>query len=121
MNASSREHTEKMRSLAPDSHQNQTTLTEQVGIDLHASDLAQRRKHHWFWNRCLVGVLLGMWFLVTFVVPYHARDLSFRFFGWPFGFWMAAQGALLVYLMLVLLYARLMDKLDRHDKLDEED
>lgn len=121
MSASSREHTEQMPPLAPDSHLTLAPLTQHLGIAQRASDLAQRRKHHWFWNRCFVGVLLGLWFLVTFVVPYHARDLSFRFFGWPFGFWMAAQGALLVYLLLVLLYARMMDKLDRQDKLDEED
>jgi putative solute:sodium symporter small subunit len=34
----------------------------------------------------------GVWFVVTFVVAYFARDLNFNFFGWPFSFWVAAQG-----------------------------
>ena len=38
-------------------------------------------------------MLLAIWFVVTFVVAYFARDLTFNFFGWPFSFWVAAQGA----------------------------
>ena len=34
-----------------------------------------------------------------FVVGYYARDLNFNFFGWPFSFWMAAQGSLIIYVV----------------------
>ncbi|MEO5881523.1 MAG: sodium/substrate symporter small subunit, partial [Caldimonas sp.] len=52
------------------------------------------KKHHEYWQRTLsvTGVLLAIWFVVTFVVAYFARDLQFNFFGWPFSFWVAAQG-----------------------------
>jgi putative solute:sodium symporter small subunit len=45
-------------------------------------------KHQEYWSRTLrlTAVLLALWFIVTFVVGYFARDLSFNFFGWPFAF-----------------------------------
>jgi putative solute:sodium symporter small subunit len=33
--------------------------------------------------------------VVTFVVGFFARDLNFNFFGWPFSFWVGAQGSLM--------------------------
>ena len=58
---------------------------------------------------------------VTFLVAFFARELSFSFFGWPFSFWMAAQGAPLMYLVLVLVYAAAMNRLDRRFGVDEDD
>ncbi|NDY90628.1 DUF4212 domain-containing protein [Ideonella sp. TBM-1] len=76
-----------------------------------ADGAPQRR--YWRLNRWGVGVMLMLWATVSFLLPYHARALDFNFFGWPFGFWAAAQGALLAYLLLVVLYERLLDRLDR--------
>ena len=50
--------------------------------------------------------------MITFVVSYYARELSFNFFGWPFSFWMGAQGALVIYILIIGFYARYMGKLD---------
>ncbi|WP_119154367.1 DUF4212 domain-containing protein [Caldimonas tepidiphila] len=60
----------------------------------------------------LTGGLLALWFAVTFAVPYFARELSFCFFGWPFSFWMGAQGTLILYVLLVAFYAWRMGRLD---------
>lgn len=68
---------------------------------------------YWRTNLRITAALLIVWFGVTFGAAFFARDLSFDFFGWPFGFWVAAQGALLVYLGLIGLYAWLMNRLDR--------
>ncbi len=54
-----------------------------------------RQRRYWRLNRWGVGVMLVLWATVSFLLPYHARALDFNFFGWPFGFWAAAQGALL--------------------------
>jgi putative solute:sodium symporter small subunit len=75
------------------------------------SQSAQRR--YWRRNLRLIGVLLLIWSVVSFVLVWYARELSFDFFGWPFSFYMAAQGSLLVYLVLVVVYARWMNRLDR--------
>ena len=67
-----------------------------------------------YWNRTLrmTAFLLLVWFVVTFVVAALARELSYRFFGWPFSFYMGAQGALIVYVLLIWYYARYMNRLD---------
>ena len=62
----------------------------------------------------------AVWFVVTFVVSYFARELSFNFFGWPFSFYMAAQGSLFVYLLIVWFYARHLNALDHEYGVDEE-
>jgi putative solute:sodium symporter small subunit len=72
----------------------------------------EARRTHWRLLRRWTLALLVVWALVTFGVAWHARALDFRFFGWPFSFWVAAQGALLVYLGLVGLYAWAARRLD---------
>lgn len=79
-------------------------------------------KHRTYWQRNLrlTGVLLAIWFVVTFVFGYFARDLSFSFFGWPFSFWVGAQGALVVYMLIIWFYARSMNRLDQEFGVAEE-
>ena len=67
----------------------------------------------------ITGILLALWFFVTFVVVFFARDLTFSFFGWSFSFWVAAQGALVVYCLIIWFYARYMNKLDIEYGVDE--
>ncbi|WP_432259279.1 DUF4212 domain-containing protein [Cupriavidus sp. TMH.W2] len=66
------------------------------------------------WHRNLrwIGMLLVIWFVVTFVASWYARELRFDFFGWPFSFWVGAQGALIVYVLMAALYAWLMNRAD---------
>lgn len=82
----------------------------------HTPDPALQR----YWQRTcrLTAWLLGLWGLVGFGLTYFARSLSFSFFGWPFGFWVAAQGALLVFCGLIAFYAYAMRKLDENSRHD---
>ena len=81
-------------------------------------DAARRR---WRTSQRITAALLAVWFAVTFGVAYFARELNGVVLGWPFSFWVAAQGALVVYLLLVCLYARWMARLDVEHGLAEED
>jgi putative solute:sodium symporter small subunit len=74
--------------------------------------LTQKHLEYWSKNLRITGILLVIWFLVTFVIGYYARELSFNFFGWPFAFWVGAQGALVVYVIIIWYYARYMNNLD---------
>ncbi len=67
---------------------------------------------HWRKNLHLTRWLLAAWFVVSFGVTFFARDLDFKWFGWPFSFWMAAQGSLIVYVLIVWWYARRMGRND---------
>jgi putative solute:sodium symporter small subunit len=73
-------------------------------------------RHQEYWKRTLnfTIVLLAIWFVVTFVMAYFAMDLhSIVIAGFPLSFYMAAQGSLIIYVVLIWYYARKMGELDR--------
>jgi putative solute:sodium symporter small subunit len=84
-------------------------------------EVAARLQEYWRRNLNITAILLVIWFVVTFVIGYFARDLSFSFFGWPFSFWVGAQGALVVYMLIIWFYARYMNNLDREYGVQEEE
>ena len=83
--------------------------------------LTESHRLYWRKNLNITAVLLTLWFVVTFVVTYFARDLNFNFFGWPFSFWVAAQGSLVVYVAIIWFYAHYMNKLDQEHGVAEEE
>ena len=83
--------------------------------------VSENHRRYWQKNLRITSILLGIWFVVTYVVGYFARDLSFNFFGWPFSFWVGGQGALIVYVIIIGFYARYMNRLDREHGVAEEE
>jgi len=72
------------------------------------------RTEHWQRTRRLTAVLLSLWLLTGFCAAYFARELAgLSVFGWPLSFYLAAQGASLVYLAILACYAWRMRKLDK--------
>lgn len=64
----------------------------------------------------LKAALLLLWALVSFVATYFARDLQGLVFGgWPLGYWIAAQGAVLVFMGIVVVYGWAMNRFERQD------
>lgn len=76
-------------------------------------------RRYWRRNLLLIAGLLVVWFVVSFLVPAFSRQLGFDFFGWPFAFWVGAQGAPIVYVLIIAVYARRMDRLDREFGVEE--
>ena len=64
--------------------------------------------------------LLLIWGSVTFGVAFFARDLSFNVLDKPFGFWMAAQGSVLMFLAITWVYALLVNRWERQTQSDPE-
>lgn len=83
--------------------------------------VSENHQAYWRKNLRITSILLVIWFVVTYVVAFFARELSFNFFGWPFSFWVAAQGALVVYVIIIWYYARYMNKLDHEHGVAEEE
>ncbi len=81
--------------------------------------LSAKHQEYWSKNLRITAILLAIWFFVTFVIGFFARELNFNFFGWPFAFWVAAQGALVVYVLIIWYYARYMNNLDAEYGVEE--
>lgn len=78
----------------------------------NAAMTAPSRDDYWRRSRRLTAWLLLAWAVVGFAPVYFARELSVEVFGWPLAFWLASQGALLGFCAIVIVYARLMRRLD---------
>ena len=75
---------------------------------------AEKRQEYWRRNLRLTALLLGIWFVVTYVASYFARELNeITILGFPLGFYMGAQGALIIYVLIIWFYARYMNSLDK--------
>jgi putative solute:sodium symporter small subunit len=71
------------------------------------------RERHWQRTRRMTALLLGLWLATTLVPLFFARELArFTLFGWPLSFYLAAQGAALVYLAIVGVYTWRMRRID---------
>ncbi|MYM71256.1 DUF4212 domain-containing protein [Duganella sp. FT109W] len=72
------------------------------------------RLQHWHKTRRMTALLLTLWMLTGFCAAFFARELAgLSVFGWPLSFYLAAQGASLVYLGIIAFYAWRMRRLDR--------
>jgi putative solute:sodium symporter small subunit len=84
--------------------------------------LTQKHTEYWRKNLVVTGVLLAVWFIVTFVEAWYARELaSITFLGFPLSFYMSAQGSLAIYVIIIGVYAWYMTGLDREYGVDEGD
>ena len=86
-----------------------------------SSDLAQREAH-WRRTRNLMIVHLTIWFIFSFVVHWFANALNqASFLGFPVGFYMAAQGSLIVFVVQLFLFTRQQHKIDKEFGMAEDE
>lgn len=81
------------------------------------------RQAYWKANIRLVTILLVIWFVVSYGFGIFLKEPldNIQFFGFGLGFWFAQQGSIYVFLVLIFVYARQMNKLDRKFDFHEED
>lgn len=80
------------------------------------------RAEHWQRTKRLMVITLTIWFIFSFVVHWFAPELnSMTFAGWPFGFYMAAQGSEIVFVVTLFWFARTQHKIDRECGVAEEE
>lgn len=85
-------------------------------------ELTAKHQEYWHKNLVITAVLMVIWFAATFVEGWYARELnSYTFLGFPLGFYMSAQGSLIIYVVIIWFYARYMNKLDVEYNVEEGD
>jgi putative solute:sodium symporter small subunit len=79
-------------------------------------------KSYWKENTRLVLLLLSIWFLVSFGMGILFVDVldNIHFFGFKLGFWMAQQGSIFCFVILIFIYVYKMNKLDHKYGVDED-
>lgn len=72
-------------------------------------------KKYWQINLKYLVILLSIWFTVSFLFGIILVDElnAIRLGGFKLGFWFAQQGAIYVFVILILVYIKLMNRLDK--------
>lgn len=81
--------------------------------------LTDKHRKYWRRNLTVTAVLLGVWFVATFVVGWFARELNEIHLLGPLGFYMGAQGSLIIYVLIIWCYGKYMNDLDKKYGVDE--
>ena len=82
----------------------------------------QQKQEYWRYNSRLTFTLLAIWFVVAYLLGgLFAGTLNgVSFLGFPLGYYIAAQGALVVFVIEIAIYARLMNRKDAEYGLTED-
>jgi putative solute:sodium symporter small subunit len=86
--------------------------------------MSEKQKHasaYWKENVKYLSILLAIWFLVSYGCGILFKDAlnEFRLGGFKLGFWFAQQGSIYVFVILIFVYVRIMNKLDKKYGFDE--
>lgn len=81
----------------------------------------EKMKAYWKENLKYLAILLSIWFVVSYVFGIFLVDQlnTFKLGGFKLGFWFAQQGSMYVFVILIFVYVRLMNKLDKKYGVDE--
>ena len=81
----------------------------------------EKQKKYWKENLRYLAILLSIWFIVSYVFGILLVDQlnTIKIGGFKLGFWFAQQGAIYVFVILIFVYIRLMNRLDKKYGFDE--
>ena len=108
----------------PDSAQTAPAATEPPASGSPPSDVSgtppSDASGYWRANLRIMAMLLAVWFACSYVLGIVLVEPlnQLRLGGFPLGFWFAQQGSILVFILLILVYALWMDRLDRRYGVD---
>jgi putative solute:sodium symporter small subunit len=79
-------------------------------------------EQHWARTKSLMILMMGLWaffsfFIHMFVVPLNAIKIA----GFPLGFYMASQGSITIFVIMLFWFAKAQDKIDRETGVAEDD
>jgi putative solute:sodium symporter small subunit len=86
------------------------------------SEKQAKAKAYWKENLRYLLLLLSIWFLVSYGAGILFKDAldGIKLGGFKLGFWFAQQGSIYVFVVLIFIYVRLMNKLDKKYGYNEE-
>lgn len=84
--------------------------------------MSNNMKVYWKKNLGYLAILLSIWFVVSYGFGILLAEPlnSIRLGGFKLGFWFAQQGSIYTFVILIFVYVRLMNKLDKEFDVDEK-
>ncbi len=81
------------------------------------------KEKYWKKNLQYLTVLLGIWFIVSYGFSILLVDLldKIKICGFKLGFWFSQQGSIFIFVILIFVYVRLMNKLDKKYHFEEKE
>ena len=80
-----------------------------------------QREAYWGKTSRLMWIIMALWFFFSFAIHLFAVQLnSIKFLGFPFGFYMAAQGSLIAFVVLCFWNAHAQNKIDKEFGVNED-
>ena len=97
-------------------------VAKDINLDKMINSHNSKVKVYWKKNIRIVLSLLAVWFFVSFGMGILLVDVldNFRIFGFKLGFWMAQQGSIFCFVILIFVYVYRMNKLDHQYDMDED-
>lgn len=90
----------------------------------HPAQTSANDEAHWRKTTNLMLIHLGVWFFFGFIIHMfvnHLNKIVIPVLGFPLGFYMAAQGSLIVFVVQLFLFAKQQDRIDREFGVAEDD
>jgi putative solute:sodium symporter small subunit len=82
----------------------------------------EKLKQYWALNVRLTTIVMVIWFVVTYVAIFFTPQLNnLVILGFPFGYYMGAQGSLIIFVILIFWYAFKMNAADKEYGVEEEE
>ena len=84
--------------------------------------LSKRRQAYWRDNLRIMACLMALWFVVSYGcgILFVEQLNKIQIGGYKLGFWMAQQGSIYVFVLLIFIYVYLMNKLDERFNVEED-
>ena len=76
-----------------------------------------------YWQRTstLMWIMFALWVFFSFVIHFFVNSLNqIKFLGFPLGFYMAAHGSLIVFVVMLFVFAKRQDTIDREEGVAED-
>jgi putative solute:sodium symporter small subunit len=99
-------------------------LREELQPMPDTTNLKEREVAHWAKTSRLMFTHLGIWFFFGFIIHMFVvplNKITIPILGFPLGFYMAAQGSLIVFVVMLFVFAKQQDKIDREFDFAEDD
>lgn len=78
-------------------------------------------ERHWSRTSTLMWIMMALWLFFSFGIHWFVNDLNtIKFLGFPLGYWMAGQGSLIAFVVMLFVFSSRQEAIDREEGVAED-